>query len=139
MKITERYEQFVNDLMKLKSLTKTNAEQLARQRCPDMAKLATAEKSIVKFDYKADRQKREEDKALLIAEKRIKAAEENLIRQAESDLEKLKKPFTQKVEKRIFDLMNDGRQISKTRAVGEVMNNFPYEWKQAQEEKRANG
>jgi hypothetical protein len=35
--------------------------------------------------------------------------------------------------------MNDGRQISKTRAVGEVMNNFPYEWKQAQEEKRANG
>ena len=103
-----------------------------------MAKLATAEKSIVKFDYKAHRQEQETNKALLIAEKRIKAAEENLIRQAESDLEKLKKPFTQKVEKRISDLMNDGRQISKTRALGEVMSNYPYEWRKAQEE-TANG
>ena len=138
MKIFERFEKLVTDLMKLKSITKTDAEQLARQRCPDMAKLATAEKSIVKFDYKAHRQEQETNKALLIAEKRIKAAEENLIRQAEADLEKLKKPFTQKVEKRIFDLMNDGRQISKTRALGEVMSNYPYEWRKAQEEK-ANG
>jgi hypothetical protein len=41
------FENLVTSLMKLKSITKADAERLAREKVPDLAKMEDAEKSSV--------------------------------------------------------------------------------------------
>lgn len=141
MKMRERFEKLITDFMQLKSITKADAETLARKKMPDMAKLADAEKTMPKFDYKADKAKRDEEKALLIAERRIARGEEILVEKAKADMERIQYEranfFTLRVDKRISDKMNGPCKLSRRRAENEVIQNYPYEYKQAQEEKMA--
>ncbi len=133
------FENLVTSLMKLKSISKKDADKLAREKAPDLAKMADDEKRGPKFDYKADKAKRDEEKALAIAEQRIKRGEEILIAKAKADVEEMKYRWTKIVSERVHKLMTTGPKMNKRRAEMEVQKNHPYEWQRSQEEKKANG
>ena len=124
--------------MKLKSITKADAEKLARQKVPEMAKAAEVDRKS-KFDYVKDKAKRDEEKALKIAEQRIKKGEEILIAKAKADIEEMKYRWTRIVEEKIHALTTTGPQMNRRRAEAEVQRVSKYEWSRMLDEKKANG